>query len=293
MNMGKDSILIAVDGGGTGCRAAVGTPTQGILAEAAGGPGNVNTGSDRAIANIKGAIHEALEKAGISDAPKGSMIAHIGVAGANFQDEKAQVAAQFDFGKTQVTSDRDTAVVGALKDADGFVVALGTGTIVARQKAGLLKTVSGWGFQLSDQASGAWLGQKILINVLMANDGMIPQTDLIRDILRDMGGVTDIVKFSIKAQPGDFAQLARRVVAAATAGDALALGLMQDGAAFIQTALAALDFQDGDRLCLGGGVGPHYAPYLAPELTRNLTPPEGNALQGAFNLARRAALAMA
>ena len=288
----SDTVLIAVDGGGTGCRAAVGTVQSGILGEAAGGPGNVNTDFKAATGNIRAAIDAALQMAGLlADTARSDACVHMGVAGANFPDEMARVAAEFAYGTVHVTSDRDTAVVGALEDADGFVVTLGTGTIVARQRDRQIKTVSGWGFQLSDQASGAWLGHQLLRKAMMGADGMIEQSPLGRQVLADLGGVAQVVSFSAAAAPGDYAQLARQVVPAAQEGDVIARALMQEGAAFISSALAALAFKPGDRLCLSGGVGPHYAPYLPKTFTRHLTPPAGNALQGAFTLAGRAATA--
>ena len=125
----------------------------------------------------------------------------------------------------------------------------------------------------------------------MGADGMIGQSPLGRQVLASLGGVAQVVTFSATATPGDYAQLARQVVPAAQAGDVIAQSLMQEGAAFIISALGALGFKAGNRLCLSGGVGPHYAPYLPDTFTSNLAPPAGNALQGAFTLAHRAALA--
>ena len=59
-----ETILIAVDGGGTGCRVAVGTQSAGIMAEAKGGRSNVSTDFDVSITSITTAAHEALAKAG-------------------------------------------------------------------------------------------------------------------------------------------------------------------------------------------------------------------------------------
>jgi glucosamine kinase len=287
----QDTVLIAVDGGGTGCRAAAGTLRRGILGEAAGGLGNVGTNFKAATGNIRSAMNAALAEAGLEDTPASNICVFMGLAGANFPDEMSRVAAEFAYGAVHVTSDRDTAVVGALQEADGFVVTLGTGTIVARQKDRVIKTVSGWGFHLSDQASGSWLGHQLLRKTMMGEDGMIAQSPLGTQVLAEIGGAAKAMIFSASAAPGDYAALARQVIPAAQDGDEIGLALMQEGAAFIVSALGVLGFAAGDRLCLSGGVGPHYAPYLPEPFTRHLTPPAGNALQGAFTLAGRAALA--
>ena len=60
---------------------------------------------------------------------------------------------------------------------------------------------------------------------------------------------------------------------------------MNKGARHLSESLDALGFLAGDTLCLSGGLGPHYAAYLAPAYTQNLIPERGNALDGAFQLA--------
>ena len=70
----------------------------------------------------------------------------------------------------------------------------------------------------------------------------------------------------------------------------MALDLIARAVTFLEKGLAALEFTPGDRLCLTGGVGPHYQAYLSPETVRHVVAPKGKAMQGAFALARQAAL---
>ncbi len=60
-------------------------------------------------------------------------------------------------------------------------------------------------------------------------------------------------------------------------------------AAFLEKGLAALDFPPVDKLCLTGGVRLHYRGYLLAQTVENVVAPQGNAMQGAFALARQAA----
>lgn len=287
---GKDqTIIVAADGGGTGCRACAGTLDQGILAEARGGPGNVHSDFAGAIANLTAAIAEALAKAGLGDIPFDRITAHLGVAGAHSEREMQAVAAALPYGTCTVTGDRATSVRGVLGEADGFVIALGTGTIVARQRALVMHTVGGWGFDLSDQASGAWLGRRLLQEIVLGEDGMRPHTDLSKTVLDRMGGLIAIVLFSGTAMPGDYALLARDVIHAAQSGDAIGEALMREGAAYLEQGLQTLGFMAGDILSLAGGVGPHYAAYLPKTMTANLQQPRGTALDGAFAMAAMAA----
>ena len=57
--------LIGVDGGGTGCRAAVATPDGRILAEGKGGRANVSTDCATAIDSVLTATRNAIESAGL------------------------------------------------------------------------------------------------------------------------------------------------------------------------------------------------------------------------------------
>lgn len=290
MTLDPDPILVAADGGGTGCRACAGTLSRGVLAEATGGPGNVHSDFDGAIANLTSAVQAALEHANLH-VPADQITAHMGVAGAHSEVEMARVRAALPYGQSSVTGDRATSLRGALGEADGYVVALGTGTIVARQHRLEMRTIGGWGFDLSDQASGAWLGRRVLQEVVLCEDRLRAHTGLSRHVLEDKGGLIAMIEFSTGAAPGAFAPLARDVVAAATAGDALGVALMQEGAAYVMRGLRALGFEAGDLLSLAGGLGPHYAPYLEADFTENLAPPKGTALEGAFAMARQTALA--
>lgn len=285
------SFLIAVDGGGTGCRIAVGTASGGILAEATGGRANVSTDFDEAIAHILEATATATKAAGLDVADYAHATAHLGLAGFTGPDIGARVSAALPFGRSVVTEDTTTTIVGAIGQEDGFVIALGTGTIVARQRDGAQTCVGGWCYQVSDQASGAWLGHGALEQTLLVVDGIQPRSDLSDRMLSKLDGAGGIVQFSLRARPGDFAKLAPDVVELASAGDPIGVSLMQAGATYLERALSALDYQRGDVLCLSGGLGPHYAPYLSDLMTQNLAAPQGRAVDGAFALARQTALA--
>jgi len=285
----QDPLLIAVDGGGTGCRVAVGTLNAGVLAQAKGGPANINTSFDGSVANIVKAVETALAQAGLDGADLAQATAHVGLAGADTAAARDRTCAALPFGRCIVTGDRETSVAGVLGRQDGFVIALGTGTIIARQQSGEIRTVGGWGFAISDQASGAWLGRALLTRALLVADRIEPATPLSQHISDQLGGLAGIVAFSATAQPGDYAKFAPEVFAAAGKGDKLALDLLHEGSAFLERGLDTLGYVSKDVLSLAGGVGPHYAPYLSEKYTRTVQKPKGNALEGAFGLAVQAA----
>ncbi len=286
-----NTVLIAVDGGGTGCRVAVGTVAGGIIAETRGGPANVSTSFEGSITNITETVMQALQTAEMAGANLAHTVEHIGVAGANTEDKMRQVEQALPYGRCRATGDRATTVAGVLGADDGYVLALGTGTIIARQDNEQMTTVGGWGFQLSDQASGAWLGRTLLTRILLAEDRLVKHSPLSREICARFGGGNELVIFSNSAKPSDYAKFAPEIVSAAKSGDAMALALLDEGTQYVESGLSALGFRPGDALCLSGGVGPSYGAHLSAPYLQNLRDPQGNALQGAFSLARRVAVA--
>ncbi|MCP4183568.1 MAG: N-acetylglucosamine kinase, partial [Hyphomicrobiales bacterium] len=158
--------LIAVDGGGTGCRAAV-TDTSGIiLARAQSGPANIATDFTQARENILSAIHSAWRIAGLDQDSINDSICALGLAGANVGEFDKQMQASLPFQSSIVTDDRSTALRGALGDEDGCIAVVGTGSFYSGRYHGVEKNIGGWGFMVGDDGSGARLGQDLLRRVI-------------------------------------------------------------------------------------------------------------------------------
>ena len=284
-------LLIAVDGGGTGCRAAIGTQRDGILGRASGGRANIGNDPDQTLINIRTTVEAAASSAGLPAEALAGATAFLGLAGMNVARDAARLRAALPYARIIAEDDRPACVVGALGEgAAGWVLAIGTGTIVAATDGTAFRYVGSWGFHLADQGSGAWLGRGALDLALQSHDGVLPHTDLIRALLADFGDDPEaFVAFSLTAQPGDYAAFAPKVIAAAEAGDDHAQALMREGAAYYTRALKALDFAPGDPLCLLGGIGPHYAPFLPEDHLTGQIAARGTALDGAFHLVCKAA----
>ncbi|MCL3880910.1 BadF/BadG/BcrA/BcrD ATPase family protein [Marivita sp. GX14005] len=283
--MPDTSILIGVDGGGTGCRVAVGTRAEGIRAQAEGGAANVTTDFDLAIRNLLSTIDTACRRAGIDDLSAGVRL-HLGLAGVLSEKDASRVAAALPFAQVTVTDDCTTALAGALGGRDGYLVSAGTGSFVAARKNGVASSVGGWGFQISDQGSGAWLGRNALESVLLCHDGLKEHSPLTHALLESFScDPARLVHFAKTAGAGDFAALAPQIVNAAKAGDAIAAPLMKRGADYLQNALTRSGFTSGNRLCFTGGIGPHYADHFPSEMLTNRVTPKGTPLDGAFFLA--------
>lgn len=283
-------MVIGVYSGGTGCRAAIGTIADGVLARTEGGRANVSTGPDLAIRNVRAAVDLAATKSGTAPEALKAARADLGLAGGMAAKERNRIALALLYCQTKVTDERPTVVTGALGDEDGYLLSVGTGTIVAANAGGICRYIGGWGFHVSDQASGAWLGRAALERILLCHDGLAKHTDLTRALFAHFGDDPNkIVSFSMSAKPGDYGALTPDIVAAGQNGDSFGRYVMTQGADYLSRSLSQLGFQTGDVLCLTGGLGPHYAQYLPREtLTRQITL-RGSALDGAFELARSAA----
>ncbi len=276
-------MLIGVDGGGTSCRAAL--SCAGRRHDVVLGPANASTDFDAALATVRAALDALAAKAGLGGADLSGAHAHLGLAGVTGSAIAERVAAALPLEKAVVTDDRPTTIAGALGDDNGAVIAVGTGSFIGRQNEGRVTGIGGWGFHIGDQASGAWLSRRCLEEVMLALDGIGAETDLTRRILAEFGGdPLQIVDFTLKARPADYARRSRDVVAAAEAGDPLGERLMAEGAGYLRAGLAAVGWQRGERLCLTGGLGPAYAPWLGEATVA----PKGTALDGALILAARA-----
>ena len=287
MSDSRSTLLIGVDGGGTGCRAAIGTAQAGVLGRAEGGRANAATDFDLALKNVLKTVEAAADNAGITRADLRHAVAHAGLAGIHDQSEGRRFAAALPYSNVVVSDDRATAVTGALGGRDGYLLSIGTGTIAATSQSGAFKYVSGWGFQISDQASGAWLGRATLEQVLLCHDGLADHTPLTQEVFARFDNTPEaLVAFSMCAKPGDFATFAPAILKAARSNDPFARNLIAKGADFLSRCLVQLGFEAGNALCLSGGIGPHYAEFLSEDIMSGHRALAGSALDGAFQLAQ-------
>lgn len=282
--------IIGIDGGGSGCRAAIADRDGNMLGQGTAGPANATSDLNGTIQSIKNALTEAADDAGLPDPALAKARGHAGIAGV-LDVSVAQTIADAMPMPTTVTEDTVTSLQGALGDRDGILLSIGTGTVIGVSRDGSQTFIGGWGLTLSDQASGAWLGRELLIQVLLCHDGMSPPSDLTRRTLdRFDEDPNKIVAHAATATPADFAELAPDVVAAAETGDPMGLNLMQTGAIYLTKAIDVLGLGRNETLCLSGGLGPSYDTWLTPNHRARISPADGTALDGALELAKLAVL---
>lgn len=273
-------LYLGIDGGGTGCRAAVADASGVVQGRGEAGPANIASDPVGAAENILRASQAAIAAAG-----GGAVVAAgLGLAGANAAGAPERLRAALPFGRVIVVTDAITAVKGALGAGDGIVAAIGTGSVFAVQRAGVIRQIGGRGLVLGDEASGAWIGRAVLRAALRAVDGFTPMTPLLSALIDEMGGPDGVVAFSLRARPVDFAELAPRLL---DSTDAAAQAVMAQAVADVAEAVAQLQQGGSLPVVFLGGLGPFFASRLQGRW--DIRPALGSALDGALLLAREAA----
>ena len=273
--------ILAIDGGGTRCRAVyVSGPTK-VVCET--GPANVSSNFDKAIEEIKRAISEVTTEAGIADLT--SLPAFVGLAGVTGPKMSDRVRYALPFAEIQIQDDRPAALRGALGRKDGVIAHCGTGSFFAGQKGDATCFAGGWGPVLGDEASAQWVGRMALQLTLETVDGR-SASPLSEHLLKRFEDSAGVVRFASTALPTDFGALAPLVTEYAAQGDAIGTAVMKRGANEIERALNRLGWQAGQAICLTGGIGPHYATYLPDNMHADIADPIGKPLDGAISLAQ-------
>ena len=273
---------LGVDGGGSTCRLRLIDGTGAVLAEARGAATNVSTALKTSLDELN-AQWEALRRS--SGIPARQVAAHFGLAGVLNDRIATRVARALPFRRVTVSDDRETTLIGTLSQSNGIVVAVGTGSFVGARIDGRSRILGGWGFNLGDQGSGAWMGRELLSRVLLLEDELTAPTPLLTAARAAFPTAADIVAGA--GDPAQLATFAPQIMAAMEAGDPAARDIVETGAAYLANAVRALGYTPGTRLCAIGGLGPHYVPYLPDEMRADMTPADGTALDGAVALALR------
>jgi N-acetylglucosamine kinase-like BadF-type ATPase len=280
--------LLGIDGGGTGCRAALADLSGKVLGIGKSGSANIMTDMNTARLNILDATEAAFKAAGIQAGQNKSVFAVLGLAGANVGGNGAKLEAMLPFQKSLVYSDGVIALQGALGDHDGTVVILGTGSAYVTRLGNDIRFAGGWGFKVSDLGGGARLGRDLLEETLLAYDRFHPASTMTEAVMERFGGNPHrIVQFAHSAAPSDFGTFAPIVFEYASQGDVAALALLRKTVGQIEEGLDAIMSPAPMRLSLLGGLGAFYGPLLSSRYRAMLQAPLNDALTGAVQLAAR------
>jgi N-acetylglucosamine kinase-like BadF-type ATPase len=253
-------LVIAVDAGGSTTRVRIARDGE-IVADAEGRSGAVRPGAALAASlTISETIRGALVKAGLVAAVADVLV--VGAAGVGREPERAALAQALRgeriAERVVVTTDVAIAMADAFGEAPGAMLIAGTGSIaIARDAAGQLHRVGGWGWQIGDEGSGAWIGREALRTVLRMRDGRDAASAL-ADAVRAAAKVADddaLVRWGNSVTAAEFALLAPTVLQLAEAGDATAVMLRAGAvAALAELVTQAAHSAQAQDVALSGGL---------------------------------------
>ncbi|QJW48413.1 hypothetical protein HA075_23625 [bacterium BFN5] len=188
----KEAIVLAVDGGGTGCRAAICNQDGQIIAYAQGDSCNYHSiGIEIATENLLGLFNSLMNK----------QVFHIncvvlGLAGLDTKRDEtlltrmvdqALAAANIAADSIYLCNDAMLTLKGSVGQTNGVLLAAGTGSIACGiTKEGLETRVGGWGYRVGDEGSGYSIGKAAIAHMLKSYDGREKRSDLSAAILRQL-----------------------------------------------------------------------------------------------------------
>ncbi len=283
-------LFLGVDGGGTGCRARIEDADGNLLGTGIAGPAALRIGIDRAFAEVQRAYQAALDEAGLDADGLDCVHAALGLAGVGRKgalEELEQL--RHPFRSVVYVNDATIACIGAHGARDGGIVIVGTGSVGFAVVEGREIRVGGYGFPISDEGSGADVGLHAIRLALRAYDERAVGTSLTRDVMaRFQNDPFEAVAWMDRATATDYATFAPLVLRHADAADPLARRIVREAAEQIDDLVRRLSECGAPRVALLGGLASSMQPWLAPDVQRRLVPVEGDAVDGALRLARRA-----
>ncbi|MFL5563418.1 MAG: BadF/BadG/BcrA/BcrD ATPase family protein [Gemmatimonadaceae bacterium] len=226
------AIVVGVDGGGSKTRVIVADETGKTIGETDGPASAVRPGkADHSATVIAETVRQALQ-----DAELGLIVPRVlcvGVAGVGREPERQalwQALAALELAdEVVVHPDATIALDDAFNDGVGVLLIAGTGSVAfGRGPTGTIARCGGWGPNIGDEGSGAWIGRRALSVVTAASDGREPETALTGAILTaaQVNDVNDLIAWAAQATPAMLATLAPAVISEAEAGDLRANALL-------------------------------------------------------------------
>lgn len=288
------SLMLGIDGGGTHCRGRLTDSTGRLLAEAKGGPANVWSQFDAAIAAIEQVIDDLFAQANLPAEARDRTVIVAGLAGANVASVQTRLASwQPRCQARYLFTDVEIACAGAHAGAPGAVFIIGTGSQGAAWDGAHFTLLGGWGFALSDAGSGAILGQRALRLTLLAHEEIVPSSALTQRIMASyQNSPEQLLIWSKQATPADWGRVVPEVFAAAQQGDEHGTALVQQCAADIVQMVQPLLARSHSKLALMGGLAEPIQAWLPADIAALLVPPQGDALSGALRLATQFSLTL-
>jgi len=268
------AIFLGIDGGGSKTSCLIGDETS-VLGVGTGGASNVvRVGEEQARESVATAIRQACTVANLVPSQISNVC--VGLAGAArpeiselVRDMVSEViAGEIKPSETKpveikVVGDMVIALEAAFGSGPGVIVIAGTGSIAyGRNSEGQTGRAGGWGFAISDEGSGHWIGRTAVAAAIGAWDEHPEQNVRLIEILLKSWHLETIEQLvpAANATPApDFAALFPSVLALADSGDRIARDVLTQAGTHLANLAGILFrrlFQNSDTVpvAMSGGV---------------------------------------
>ena len=233
---------LGIDGGGTKTRCVLGDEMTVLATAMSGGSNIVRLGETQAREALHTAIRQVCATANLSPAQISAVC--IGAAGADRPEIVAKIRAilvelisetapETALPKIEVVGDMTIALEAACGAGPGVIAIAGTGSIAyGRDATGHTARAGGWGFAVSDEGSGHWIGRRAISAILSAHDQGL-ETTLSAMVLHawKLNTLDELVQQANSTPPPDFPRLFPIVLRAADKDDSVARSLLTDAGA--------------------------------------------------------------
>jgi glucosamine kinase len=268
---------VGIDGGGTSTRALVADASGQLLGRGESGASALNQGVAQAWLHIA----EAVERAGVPGLQLQDCALGLGLSGTGVLAQlQGFVAADPGVARLALITDGLAGLLGAHGGRPGALLISGTGSVAeALLEDGTRRMTGGWGWQIGDEGSGAWLGQQAMKIAQAAYDDRAPRGALADSVYAVAGSTREaLLAFCAQAGQGGYASLARLVFE--NASDPAAEALLDQAARALDALAVAL--HPTLPLALAGSIALRLAPRLSPALLSRRVEPQGDAAAGAL-----------
>jgi len=223
------AIFLGIDGGGSKTVCLIGDEKSVLGTSTAAASNVVRVGEAQARASLASAIGQACTVAGLTPSQIAGVC--VGLAGAA-RPEISELVKRIisdllsgDIKPAQIKVVGDTVITleAAFGGRPGVIVIAGTGSIAyGRNREGQTARAGGWGFAISDEGSGHWIGRSAVAAAVRAWDEHPGQNAPLIEILTkswQVETVEQLVPAANATPPPDFAALFPAVLSLAESGD--------------------------------------------------------------------------
>ncbi|RTL37326.1 MAG: ATPase [Burkholderiales bacterium] len=276
---------VGIDGGGTSTRALVADASGTVIGRGESGASALGQGAAQAWRHIAEAVALAAPGVALADCALGLGLSGTGVPA------QLQAFLEADPGVARFTlvTDGLAALLGAHGGEPGALLIAGTGSVAeALLPDGTRRLVGGWGWQIGDEGSGAWLGQQAMKIAQAAFDGRAANGPLAQAVFVAAGASREaLLGYCAQAGQAGYARLAPLVFDHAE-DDPAAAALLDEAARALDALAEAV--HPTLPLALAGSIAQRLLPRLSPGLRARRVEPRGEPVTGALWLIQQQTL---